>query len=110
MAGSMQVRQLADQIGFGKVFRIHTRHVDLLRDPCEAGWPGTGLMLRLVPPDWGSNAGATPPPVTSRCSNAALRHLPDGHRHGSPIWSGPTLAARASSSLTFATWRHFCDR
>ena len=53
----MQVRQLADQIGFGKVFRIHTRHVDLLRDPCEAGWPGTGLMLRLVPPDWGSNAG-----------------------------------------------------
>jgi hypothetical protein len=51
------MRQLADQIGFGKVFRIHTRHVDLLGDPCEAGWPGTGLMLRLVPPDWGSNAG-----------------------------------------------------
>jgi len=61
----MQVRQLADQIGFGKVFWIHTRHVDLLGDPCEAGWPGTVLMLRLVPPDWGRNAG----------SNTAARSL-----------------------------------
>ena len=59
MAGSMQVRQLADQIGFGKVFRIHTRHVDLLRDPCEAGWPGTGLMLRLVPPIGQQRGGNT---------------------------------------------------
>jgi hypothetical protein len=77
VAGSMQVRQLADQIGFSKVFRIHTRHVDLLGDPYEAGWPGTGLMLRLVPPDWGSNAGSNTAAGHVAVLDAALRHLPD---------------------------------
>jgi hypothetical protein len=46
MAGSMQVRQLADQVGLGEVLPTHTRHVDLLPILRAGRAPGAGLILR----------------------------------------------------------------